>query len=128
MLLRRFWGHIAVDSPTKSRRNRRYRIDIASSNHFSPGIPLHPLLQLFLACLSSLQEQRILTDVDKTRLFSNIVDIHAANAHFWELYLAPLVADTREKRQPFNPHHLLDGFLKVLPFDGSKQQRSMSQM
>lgn len=70
-------------------------------------------MQLFLACLTSLQEARILTDVDKGRLFSNIVDIHAANAHFWELYLAPLVAAARETRLPFNPHHLLDGFLKV---------------
>lgn len=67
---------------------------------------------LFLACLSSLHEARILTDVDKGRLFSNIVDIHAANAHFWEQYLAPLVAATRESRQPLNPYLLLDGFDK----------------
>ncbi|XP_034237361.1 pleckstrin homology domain-containing family G member 5 isoform X2 [Thrips palmi] len=67
---------------------------------------------LFLACLTSLQEARILTDVDKTRLFSNVVDIHAANVHFWEQYLAPLVAATRDTRQPLNPHHLLDGFHK----------------
>lgn len=72
-------------------------------------------MQLFLACLSSLQEARILTDVDKARLFSNVVDIHAANVHFWEEYLAPLVAATRDSRQPLNPRHLLDGFLKVSP-------------
>ncbi|XP_052122364.1 pleckstrin homology domain-containing family G member 5 isoform X2 [Frankliniella occidentalis] len=67
---------------------------------------------VFLACLSSLQEARILTEVDKGRLFGNIVDIHAANAFFWEQFLAPVVAAARDGRQPLNPSHLLEGFLK----------------
>lgn len=50
------------------------------------------MLQLFLACLKAVQLETILSDVDQTKLFSNICEIGEANLKFWMMYLYPMVS------------------------------------
>lgn len=63
-----------------------------------------------MACLCSLQASNILNEVDRTKLFSNIPDIYAANRYFWTEYVLAMVNTSRTTGQPLEPGHLLQGF------------------
>lgn len=63
-----------------------------------------------MACLCSLQASNILNEVDRTRLFSNIPEIYAANRYFWTEYVLAMVNTSRSTGQPLEPGHLLQGF------------------
>lgn len=63
-----------------------------------------------MACLCSLQASNILNEVDRSKLFSNIPDIYAANRYFWTEYLLTMVNTSRSSGQPLDPGHLLLGF------------------
>ncbi|XP_058802378.1 pleckstrin homology domain-containing family G member 5-like isoform X2 [Phymastichus coffea] len=71
---------------------------------------LKVVTDLFMACLCGLQASNILSEVDKTRLFSNIPDIYAANRYFWSEHIAAMLQASRATRQPLDPGHLLQGF------------------
>lgn len=66
--------------------------------------------QLFLACLISVQEAKILVEVDRTKLFGNIQDIYFANHCFWREHLLTMLNTSRLTRKPLNPNDLLRGF------------------
>lgn len=68
------------------------------------------IFQLFMACLCSLQALNILNEVDRTKLFSNITDIYAANRFFWCEHVLGMVNATRSSGHPLDPGHLLNGF------------------
>lgn len=63
-----------------------------------------------MACLCSLQESNILNEVDRTRLFSNIPEIYAANRYFWSDHVLGMVNAARTSGHPLDPGHLLHGF------------------
>ncbi|KAL1140863.1 hypothetical protein AAG570_000791, partial [Ranatra chinensis] len=67
---------------------------------------------LFLCCLSDLQKNSLLLDVDKTRLFSNIEEISACNISLWTKYLLPMLATARETSSYLDPAFLLNAFMK----------------
>ncbi|KAL6432664.1 hypothetical protein ACFW04_006240 [Cataglyphis niger] len=71
---------------------------------------LKVVTDLFMACLCSLQASNILNEVDRSKLFSNIPDIYAANRYFWTEYLLTMVNASRSSGQPLDPGHLLLGF------------------
>ncbi|CAK9800487.1 Pleckstrin homology domain-containing family G member 5 [Anthophora quadrimaculata] len=71
---------------------------------------LKVVTDLFMACLCSLQASNILNEVDRTKLFSNIPEIYAANRYFWTEYVLRMVNTSRTTRQPLDPGHLLQGF------------------
>ncbi|KAG7197203.1 hypothetical protein KM043_007279 [Ampulex compressa] len=71
---------------------------------------LKVVTDLFMACLCSLQASNILNEVDRTKLFSNIPDIYAANRYFWTEHLLAMVNASKSTGQPLDPGHLLQGF------------------
>ncbi|XP_076396699.1 uncharacterized protein LOC100880938 isoform X2 [Megachile rotundata] len=71
---------------------------------------LKVVTDLFMACLCSLQTSNILNEVDRTKLFSNIPEIYAANRYFWTEYVLAMVNTSRTTGQPLDPGHLLQGF------------------
>ncbi|XP_031777180.1 pleckstrin homology domain-containing family G member 5 isoform X3 [Nasonia vitripennis] len=71
---------------------------------------LKVVTDLFMACLCGLQASNILSEVDRTRLFSNIPEIYAANREFWTEHIAAMLDAARSTRQPLDPGHLLQGF------------------
>ncbi|XP_076231941.1 pleckstrin homology domain-containing family G member 5 isoform X2 [Calliopsis andreniformis] len=71
---------------------------------------LKVVTDLFMACLCSLQASNILTEVDRTKLFSNIPEIYAANRYFWTKYVLMMVNTSRTTGQMLDPGHLLQGF------------------
>ncbi|XP_076226443.1 uncharacterized protein LOC116429530 isoform X3 [Nomia melanderi] len=71
---------------------------------------LKVVTDLFMACLCSLQTSNILTEVDRTKLFSNIPEIYAANRYFCTEYVLMMVNSSRSTGLPLDPGHLLQGF------------------
>nr|XP_034181809.1 pleckstrin homology domain-containing family G member 5-like isoform X3 [Osmia lignaria] len=71
---------------------------------------LKVVTDLFMACLCSLQASNILNEVDRSKLFSNIPEIHAANRYFWTEYVLAMVNSSRTTGQSLDPGHLLQGF------------------
>lgn len=74
---------------------------------------LKVVTDLFLACLISLQCECLLMDIESDKMFSNISDVYAANVHFWNTYLAPMLNASRENGQPLDQTYMMQGFLKV---------------
>ncbi|XP_036326252.1 serine-rich adhesin for platelets-like isoform X2 [Rhagoletis pomonella] len=72
---------------------------------------LQTVTDLFLACLEAVQEERLLTDVDQHRLFSNVRDICEANLKFWIIYLYPMVAHSIATREPLRISFFHQGFV-----------------
>ncbi|KAF3421981.1 hypothetical protein E2986_09834, partial [Frieseomelitta varia] len=71
---------------------------------------LKVVTDLFMACLCSLQASNILNEVDRTKLFSNIPEIYAANRYFWTECILVMLNTSRTTGQPLDPGHLLQGF------------------
>ena len=80
------------------------------SNFFN--VPLR-IFQVFQRCLSSLQREQFLQDIDRERLFSNIQEVYQTNGIFWNEYLRHVVAEAKRTREPIRPSQLLDSFAKV---------------
>lgn len=77
-----------------------------------PNIEYH-VLQLFQCGLLNLQESGLLTDVDPTKLFSNIQDIVRLHISLWNQVMLPVLKKAREDRALLDPTHLHDGFRTV---------------
>ncbi|XP_055905732.1 pleckstrin homology domain-containing family G member 5 isoform X4 [Eupeodes corollae] len=72
---------------------------------------LQTVTDLFLACLEAIQEDKLLTDVDQHKLFSNVRDICEANLKFWTLYLYPMVANSINTHAPLCIDYFRQGFV-----------------
>uniref|UniRef100_A0A0A9Y6M9 Pleckstrin homology domain-containing family G member 5 n=1 Tax=Lygus hesperus TaxID=30085 RepID=A0A0A9Y6M9_LYGHE len=70
------------------------------------------MTDLFLSCLVSLQKCNVLTDIDKSRLFSNIEEISTCNINLWAKFLLPMLATARETSTLLDPTNLLDAFIQ----------------
>jgi hypothetical protein len=68
-------------------------------------------LQLFLACLRDLQSHKLLTEIDREKLFSNITEILDSNVMFWRNTLFPLIRDMRQRRRTTCIENMLEGVL-----------------
>ncbi|XP_066601053.1 pleckstrin homology domain-containing family G member 5-like isoform X2 [Prorops nasuta] len=71
---------------------------------------LKVVTDLFMACLCSLQASNILSEVDRTKLFSNIPDIYAANRYFWTEHVMAMLNASRSTGKPLDSGHLFRGF------------------
>ena len=54
-----------------------------------------------------------ISQIDTTKMFSNIVEVSQANHQFWIEHLLPMLNYSRQTRQPLNPMLMKDGFLMV---------------
>ncbi|XP_055856472.1 uncharacterized protein LOC129919565 isoform X6 [Episyrphus balteatus] len=72
---------------------------------------LQTVTDLFLACLEAIQDEKLLTDVDQNKLFSNVRDICEANLKFWTLYLYPMVASSVASHAPLCIDYFRQGFV-----------------
>lgn len=70
-------------------------------------------LQLFLACLRDLQSHKLLTEIDREKLFSNITEILDSNVMFWRNTLFPLIRDMRQRRRTTCIENMLEGFSSI---------------
>ncbi|KAM4737709.1 pleckstrin homology domain-containing family G member 5 isoform 2-T2 [Anableps anableps] len=71
---------------------------------------LRVITDLFQCGLLNLQESGLLTDVDPTKLFSNIQEIVRLHISLWNQVMLPVLNKAREARALLDPTHLHDGF------------------
>ncbi|XP_047228460.1 pleckstrin homology domain-containing family G member 5 isoform X5 [Girardinichthys multiradiatus] len=71
---------------------------------------LRVITDLFQCGLLNLQESGLLTDVDPTKLFSNIQEIVRLHTSLWNQVMLPVLKKAREARALLDPTHLHDGF------------------
>ena len=73
---------------------------------------LRVVTDLFLSCLTSLQSECLLNDIDADRMFSNINQVYEVNRDFWINHLLPMLNASRSTGQKLDPSLMLNGFLK----------------
>ncbi|CAI9720308.1 pleckstrin homology domain-containing family G member 5 isoform X11 [Octopus vulgaris] len=68
----------------------------------------------FRSCLQAVQKELpgVMKEIDIEMLFSNIVEVFAANSKFWKEYLCESLKVSRQTHEPINPSLLKDGFTK----------------
>ncbi|XP_014882637.1 pleckstrin homology domain-containing family G member 5-like [Poecilia latipinna] len=71
---------------------------------------LRVITDLFQCGLLNLQESGLLTDVEPTKLFSNIQEIVRLHIALWNQVMLPVLKKAREARALLDPTHLHDGF------------------
>uniref|UniRef100_A0A3P9LY38 Pleckstrin homology domain containing, family G (with RhoGef domain) member 5b n=1 Tax=Oryzias latipes TaxID=8090 RepID=A0A3P9LY38_ORYLA len=71
---------------------------------------LRVITDLFLSGLLNLQESGLLTEVEPTRLFSNIQEIVRLHTSLWNQVMLPVLHRAREARALLDPTLLYDGF------------------
>ncbi|XP_055692715.1 pleckstrin homology domain-containing family G member 5 isoform X2 [Lutzomyia longipalpis] len=72
----------------------------------------------FLACLTALQERDMLPEINKKKLFSNIVEICEANLTFWATFVYPMVQHSVKTGEPLDMSILEPGFLSFADIFG----------
>ena len=70
-------------------------------------------MQLFLCGLLNLQESGLLTEVEPSRMFSNIQDIVRLHTALWNQVMLPALEKARLARSLLDPCDLLHGFRTV---------------
>lgn len=70
-------------------------------------------VQLFLCGLLNLQESGLLTEVEPSKLFSNIQDIVRLHRALWNQVMLPVLEKARQARALLDPTHLHHGFMTV---------------
>eukprot|EP00106_Octopus_bimaculoides_P009484 XP_014776926.1 PREDICTED: uncharacterized protein LOC106873908 [Octopus bimaculoides] len=68
----------------------------------------------FRSCLQAVQKELpgVMKEIEIEKLFSNIVEVFAANSKFWKEYLCESLKVSRQTHEPINPSLLKDGFTK----------------
>uniref|UniRef100_A0A8C6U5X0 Pleckstrin homology domain containing, family G (with RhoGef domain) member 5b n=1 Tax=Neogobius melanostomus TaxID=47308 RepID=A0A8C6U5X0_9GOBI len=74
---------------------------------------LRVITDLFLCGLLNLQESGLLTEVEPTKLFSNIQDIVRLHSALWSQVMVPVLEKARQNRALLDPTELHDGFRTV---------------
>lgn len=69
--------------------------------------------QLFLCGLINLQESGLLTEVEPSKLFSNIQEVVGLHAELWNQVMLPVLEKARQARALLDPTHLHRGFMMV---------------
>ncbi|XP_076681883.1 pleckstrin homology domain-containing family G member 5 isoform X3 [Andrena cerasifolii] len=106
------WREIVHNSDRLSERQQQQQTALWELAHTEVAYikTLKVVTDLFMACLCNLQTSNILSEVDRSKLFSNIPEIYAANRYFWTEYVLVMVNTSRTTGQPLDPGHLLQGF------------------
>ncbi|KAK7905116.1 hypothetical protein WMY93_017723 [Mugilogobius chulae] len=68
------------------------------------------ITDLFLCGLLNLQESGLLTEVEPTKLFSNIQEIVRLHSALWSQVMVPVLEEARQKRALLDPTGLEQGF------------------
>lgn len=76
-------------------------------------------MQLFLCGLINLQECGLLTEVEPSKLFSNIQEIVGLHRELWNQVMLPVLEKARQARALLDPTHLHHGFMMVSPSPGA---------
>ncbi|XP_072304936.1 pleckstrin homology domain-containing family G member 5 isoform X2 [Eucyclogobius newberryi] len=71
---------------------------------------LQVITDLFLSGLLNLQESGLLTEVEPTKLFSNIQEIVRLHSALWSQVMVPVRDRARQDRAPLDPTELQEGF------------------
>ncbi|XP_073248513.1 uncharacterized protein [Porites lutea] len=71
---------------------------------------LHVIKKLFVQCLRNLQSEGFLTEIEGSKLFSNVEDIYTVNLAFWMANLSGIVENARQTKDPLNPLDMEQGF------------------
>ncbi|KAG5835490.1 hypothetical protein ANANG_G00244550 [Anguilla anguilla] len=74
---------------------------------------LRVITDLFLCGLLNLQESGLLTEVEPSRLFSNIQDVVRLHTALWAQVMLPALEKARESRALLDPAHLHEGFQTI---------------
>ncbi|XP_055079058.1 pleckstrin homology domain-containing family G member 5 isoform X3 [Periophthalmus magnuspinnatus] len=71
---------------------------------------LRVITDLFLCGLLNLQESGLLTEVEPTKLFSNIQEIVRLHSALWSQVMVPVLEKARQNREMLDPTELQEGF------------------
>ncbi|KAM8830539.1 pleckstrin homology domain-containing family G member 5 isoform 2-T2 [Synchiropus picturatus] len=71
---------------------------------------LRVITELFLSSLLNLQDSGLLTEVEPSRLFSNIQEILHLHTTLWNQVMLPVLEKARQARMPLDPTNLHEGF------------------
>ncbi|CAL1548551.1 unnamed protein product [Lymnaea stagnalis] len=70
------------------------------------------IIDVFQNCLINVQNDGFLNDIETERLFSNIDKIYECNCNFWQQFLLPVLATSRENHKPLDPLICKGGFVE----------------
>ncbi|GFN96431.1 pleckstrin homology domain-containing family g member 5-like [Plakobranchus ocellatus] len=73
------------------------------------------IIDVFQTCLINVQQEGFLNEIETERLFSNIDKIFECNSLFWQEYLLPVLAKSRETGQSLDPLLAREGFVDHFP-------------
>lgn len=106
------WQTLLDDSEALTRRQFHQQEAIWELLHTEATYikKLRVITDLFQCGLLNLQESGLLTDVDPTKLFSNIQEIVRLHISLWNQVMLPVLKKAREARALLDPTHLHDGF------------------
>ncbi|XP_064160791.1 pleckstrin homology domain-containing family G member 5-like isoform X2 [Anguilla rostrata] len=74
---------------------------------------LRVITDLFLCGLLNLQDSGLLTEVEPSRLFSNIQEVVRLHTALWAQVMLPALEKARESRALLDPAHLHEGFQTI---------------
>ncbi|XP_017274756.1 pleckstrin homology domain-containing family G member 5 isoform X2 [Kryptolebias marmoratus] len=106
------WQSLLDDSETLPKRQFHQQEAIWELLHTEATYikKLRVITDLFLCGLLNLQESGLLTEVEPTKLFSNIQEIVRLHTSLWNQIMVPVLEQAREARALLDPTHLHDGF------------------
>ncbi|XP_024149345.1 pleckstrin homology domain-containing family G member 5 isoform X1 [Oryzias melastigma] len=112
LILEDSWKELLDDPETLTRRQFHQQEAIWELLHTEAAYikKLRVITDLFMCGLLNLQESGLLTEVEPTKLFSNIQEIVRLHTSLWNQVMLPVLQRAREARALLDPTHLYDGF------------------
>ncbi|XP_023132075.3 pleckstrin homology domain-containing family G member 5 isoform X3 [Amphiprion ocellaris] len=106
------WQTLLDNSETLTRRQSHQQEAIWELLHTEATYikKLRVITDLFLCGLLNLQESGLLTEVEPTKLFSNIQEIVRLHTSLWNQVMLPVLEKARRARALLDPTDLHDGF------------------
>ncbi|XP_022045476.2 pleckstrin homology domain-containing family G member 5 isoform X2 [Acanthochromis polyacanthus] len=112
LALEESWQKLLDNSETLTRRQSHQQEAIWELLHTEATYikKLRVITDLFLSGLLNLQESGLLTEVEPTKLFSNIQEIVRLHTSLWNQVMLPVLNKARQARALLDPADLHDGF------------------
>ncbi|CAG03857.1 unnamed protein product [Tetraodon nigroviridis] len=109
------WQMLLDDPQTLTRRQFHQQEAIWELLHTEATYikKLRVITDLFLCGLINLQESGLLTEVEPSKLFSNIQEVVGLHAELWNQVMLPVLEKARQARALLDPTHLHRGFMMV---------------
>uniref|UniRef100_H3D4I3 Pleckstrin homology domain containing, family G (with RhoGef domain) member 5b n=1 Tax=Tetraodon nigroviridis TaxID=99883 RepID=H3D4I3_TETNG len=107
------WQMLLDDPQTLTRRQFHQQEAIWELLHTEATYikKLRVITDLFLCGLINLQESGLLTEVEPSKLFSNIQEVVGLHAELWNQVMLPVLEKARQARALLDPTHLHRGFM-----------------